>query len=59
MNKEAPNNLQVTLGDLVNVRQCLDIKYGKRVPILPFDDSIKDMSGHNFRCLPQKLFPRG
>ncbi|KAF8957113.1 putative cell division cycle protein 48 [Flammula alnicola] len=31
MNKVARNNLRVKLGDLVNVHQCLDIKYGKRV----------------------------
>ncbi|RDB26770.1 Cell division cycle protein 48 [Hypsizygus marmoreus] len=32
--------------DLVNVHQCLDIKYGKRVHILPFDESIEGLSGN-------------
>ncbi|KAF8155075.1 P-loop containing nucleoside triphosphate hydrolase protein [Pholiota molesta] len=49
MNKVAHNNLRVKLGDLVNVHQCLDIKYGKRVHILPFDDSI-------FGLLAESLF---
>jgi hypothetical protein len=31
MNKVACNNLRVTLNDAVNVHQCLDIEYGKRV----------------------------
>ncbi|KAF9241398.1 P-loop containing nucleoside triphosphate hydrolase protein [Melanogaster broomeanus] len=31
MNKVARNNLRVKLGDVVNVHQCLDIKYGKRI----------------------------
>jgi transitional endoplasmic reticulum ATPase len=44
MNKVARNNLRVKLGDLVNVHQCLEIQYGKRVHILPFDDSIKALA---------------
>ncbi|KAF8997867.1 valosin-containing protein [Cyathus striatus] len=48
VNKVARNNLRVKLGDLVNVHQCLDIKYGKRVHILPFDDSIEGLSGNIF-----------
>ncbi|KAI9458156.1 P-loop containing nucleoside triphosphate hydrolase protein [Lactarius psammicola] len=46
VNKVARNNLRVKLGDLVNVHQCLDIKYGKRVHILPFDDSVEGLSGN-------------
>ena len=48
LNKVARNNLRVKLGDLVHIHQCLDIKYGKRVHILPFDDSIKGLSGDIF-----------
>jgi transitional endoplasmic reticulum ATPase len=48
MNKVARNNLRVKLGDLVDVHQCLDIKYGKHVHILPFDDSIEGLSGNTF-----------
>ncbi|KAI6042473.1 P-loop containing nucleoside triphosphate hydrolase protein [Pisolithus marmoratus] len=48
MNKVARNNLRVKLGDLVGVHQCLDIKYGKRVHILPFDDSVEGLSGNIF-----------
>ena len=44
MNKVAHNNLWVKLGILVNIHQCLDIKYGKHVHILPFDDSIEGLS---------------
>jgi transitional endoplasmic reticulum ATPase len=48
VNKVARNNLRVKLGDLVNVHQCLDIKYGKRIHILPFDDSVEGLSGNIF-----------
>ncbi|KAK7014613.1 hypothetical protein R3P38DRAFT_3205515 [Favolaschia claudopus] len=36
----------VKLGDLVGVHPCLDIKYGKQVHILPFDDSVEGLSGN-------------
>lgn len=48
MNKVARNNLRVKLGDLCHVHPCHDIKYGKRVHILPFDDSIEGLSGNIF-----------
>ncbi|KAG1874407.1 P-loop containing nucleoside triphosphate hydrolase protein [Suillus subluteus] len=48
VNKVARNNLRVKLGDVVNVHQCLDIKYGKRIHVLPFDDSIEGLSGNIF-----------
>ncbi|KAE9395439.1 AAA-domain-containing protein, partial [Gymnopus androsaceus JB14] len=48
MNKVARNNLRVKLGDLVNVHTCDDIKYGKRLHILPFDNLIEGLSGNIF-----------
>ncbi|KAL0576749.1 AAA ATPase cdc48 [Marasmius crinis-equi] len=48
MNKVARNNLRVKLGDVVNVHACPDIKYGKRIHVLPFDDSIEGLSGNLF-----------
>ena len=49
----ARNNLRVKLGDLCNVQSCHDIKYGKRVHILPFDDSIEGLLHvcSSFTCL--------
>lgn len=47
------------LGDLVNVHQCLDIKYGKRVHILPFDDSIEGLSGNIFDVYLKPYFLEG
>ncbi|KAI0766021.1 P-loop containing nucleoside triphosphate hydrolase protein [Irpex lacteus] len=48
VNKVARNNLRVKLGDLVHVHACSDIKYGKRIHVLPFDDSIEGLSGNIF-----------
>lgn len=59
VNKVARNNLRVKLGDLVSVHQCLDIKYGKRVHILPFDDSIEGLSGNIFDVYLKPYFLEG
>ena len=59
VNKVARNDLQVKLGDLITVHQCLDIKYGKRVHILPFDDSIEGLSGNIFDVYLKPYFLEG
>merc|ERR1719281_61577 len=41
MNKCVRKNLKVRLGDVITVHQCPDVKYGKRVHILPIDDTIE------------------
>ncbi|CED83153.1 aaa atpase [Phaffia rhodozyma] len=56
MNKVARNNLRVKLGDLCNVHACLDIKYGKRVHILPFDDSVEGLTGNLFEVYLKPYF---
>ncbi|KAF7985776.1 hypothetical protein HWV62_393 [Athelia sp. TMB] len=48
MNKVARNNVRVKLGDIVNVHACPDIKYGKRIHVLPIDDTIEGLSGNLF-----------
>ncbi|KAI3997029.1 hypothetical protein MKX01_021305 [Papaver californicum] len=48
MNKVVRSNLRFRLGDVVFVHQCPDVKYGKRVHILPVDDTIE--------CVTRSLF---
>ncbi len=48
MNKCVRKNLKVRLGDVITVHQCPDVKYGKRVHILPIDDTIEGLSGNLF-----------
>ncbi|KAK6138109.1 hypothetical protein DH2020_028149 [Rehmannia glutinosa] len=48
MNKVVRSNLRVRLGDVVSVHQCPDVKYGKRVHILPMDDTIEGLTGDLF-----------
>lgn len=48
MNKVVRANLRVRLGDVVSVHQCADVKYGKRIHVLPLDDSIEGVTGNIF-----------
>lgn len=48
MNKVVRNNLRVRLGDIVSVNQCPEVKYGKRIHVLPVDDTIEGLSGNLF-----------
>lgn len=40
-NKVVRKNLRVRLGDLITVSACGDVPYGKRVHVLPVDDTIE------------------
>ncbi|KAK4684061.1 transitional endoplasmic reticulum ATPase, partial [Tremellales sp. Uapishka_1] len=48
MNKVARQNVALKLGDLCHISGAPDVKYGKRVHILPFSDSIEGISGNLF-----------
>lgn len=41
-------NLLVRLGDVVAVHACPDIKYGKRIHVLPIDDTVEGVTGNLF-----------
>lgn len=46
MNRVVRNNLRVRLSDIVSIQSCPDVKYGKRVHILPIDDTVEGLSGY-------------
>ena len=48
VNKVVRANLRVRLGDVVSVHPCTDIKYGKRIHVLPIDDTIEGITGNLF-----------
>jgi len=56
MNKTIRKNLKVRLGDVVSVHQCPDVKYGKRVHILPIDDTIEGITGNLFDVFLKPYF---
>ncbi|CAG9328776.1 unnamed protein product [Blepharisma stoltei] len=56
LNKVVRNNLKVRLGDLVSVHTPGDIPYGKRVHILPIDDTIEGITGNLFEIYLKPYF---
>jgi len=56
MNKCIRKNLKVRLADVISVHQCPDVKYGKRVHILPIDDTIEGISGNLFDVFLKPYF---
>jgi len=48
MNKVVRKNLKVRLGDLVTVNSCEDVPYGKRIHVLPIDDTLEGITGNLF-----------
>ena len=56
MNKVVRTNLRVRLGDIVSVHTCPDVKYGKRIHVLPINDSIEGLSGNLFETYLKPYF---
>lgn len=56
INKVVRKNLRVKLGDIVSVHQCTDVKYGKRVHVLPIDDTIEGITGNLFDVFLKPYF---
>jgi len=41
MNKVVRQNLRVRIGDVVSISACPDVQYGKRIHVLPIDDTVR------------------
>merc|ERR1712227_925824 len=49
-------NLRVRLSDVVALHPCPDVKYGKRIHVLPIDDSIEGVAGDLFQVFLKPYF---
>jgi len=56
LNKVVRKNLRVRLGDIVSVHACGDVPYGKRIHILPMDDTIEGITGNLFETYLKPYF---
>jgi len=48
MGRVIRNNLRVRLSDVVSIQALPDIKYGKRIHVLPIDDTVQGLTGNLF-----------
>ncbi|XP_023228644.1 transitional endoplasmic reticulum ATPase isoform X2 [Centruroides sculpturatus] len=56
MNRCIRNNLRVRLGDIVSIHACPDVKYGKRIHVLPIDDTVEGLTGSLFDVFLKPYF---
>ncbi|XP_075167472.1 transitional endoplasmic reticulum ATPase TER94 [Haematobia irritans] len=56
MNRVVRNNLCVHLSDVVSIHPCPEVKYGKRVRILPIDDTTEGITGNLFEIYLKPYF---
>lgn len=57
-NRCVRNNVRVRLGDTVTVISCPDIVYGKRIHVLPIDDTIIGLTGNLYEVYIKPYFLR-
>ncbi|ENN74523.1 hypothetical protein YQE_08847, partial [Dendroctonus ponderosae] len=56
MNRNVRNNLRVRLCDIVAIQPCPDVKYGKRIHVLPIDDTVEGLTGNLFEVYLKPYF---
>ncbi|KAJ7379604.1 hypothetical protein OS493_013999 [Desmophyllum pertusum] len=56
MNRVVRRNLRVRLGDIVSVQACPDVNYGKRIHVLPIDDTVEGLTGNLFDVFLKPYF---
>ncbi|KAI8880232.1 transitional endoplasmic reticulum ATPase [Backusella circina FSU 941] len=56
INKVVRNNLRLRLGDVITLHPCPDIKYGKRIHVLPIDDTVEGLTGNLFETFLKPYF---
>ncbi|CAO3698709.1 unnamed protein product [Rhizopus stolonifer] len=56
INKVVRNNLRLRLGDVITIHPCPDIKYGKRIHVLPIDDTVEGLTGNLFETFLKPYF---
>uniref|UniRef100_A0A8C4S2L4 Transitional endoplasmic reticulum ATPase n=1 Tax=Erpetoichthys calabaricus TaxID=27687 RepID=A0A8C4S2L4_ERPCA len=56
MNRVVRNNLRVRLGDVISIQPCPDVKYGKRIHVLPIDDTVEGITGNLFEVFLKPYF---
>lgn len=56
LSKVARNNISIKLGDTIAANACKDIAYGNRIHVLPFEDTIANLTGDLFDTFLKPFF---
>lgn len=56
VNHGTQNNLQVHAGDMISIKECQHVQYGKHIYVLPIDDTVKDIKENLLKEYLQSYF---
>ncbi|CAF3660179.1 unnamed protein product [Adineta steineri] len=56
MNRVVKSNLRVRSGDVISIEGCQDIQYGRRIDVLPIDDTIQGITDNLFKVYLKSYF---
>lgn len=56
INSVVRNNIKVKIGDIVTIHQFSELKFGKRIHVLPFEDSLKNNKSDIFESYLKPYF---
>eukprot|EP00055_Hartaetosiga_balthica_P018573 m.134800 g.134800 ORF g.134800 m.134800 type:complete len:809 (+) comp9735_c0_seq1:125-2551(+) len=56
LTRSTRNNLRVRIGDVVSIHSFADIPYGKRIHVLPIDDTVEGITGNLFDTFLKPYF---
>merc|ERR1740123_961274 len=56
MNRVIRKNLRVKLGDVVSLHNAGEVKYGERIHVLPFSDTVEGIAGNLFETYLKPYF---
>ncbi|KAJ2553577.1 AAA ATPase cdc48 [Coemansia sp. RSA 1933] len=59
LNRVARNNIRTRLGDIVSIHPLPNIGYGKRIHVLPIDDTVEGITGDLFEVYLKPYFVEG
>ncbi|EEY24107.1 cell division cycle protein, partial [Verticillium alfalfae VaMs.102] len=57
INRVVRHNLRVKHGDMITIHPCPDIKYAKRIAVLPIADTVEGITGSLFDVFLAPYFP--
>jgi len=56
INSVVRNNLRVKIGDIITIHQFSELKFGKRIHVLPFEESLKNNKSDIFESYLKPYF---
>ncbi|EDV22363.1 uncharacterized protein TRIADDRAFT_58897 [Trichoplax adhaerens] len=56
LNRVVRQNLRIRIGDIISIHPCPEVRYGKRIHVLPIDDTVVGITGNLFDVFLKPYF---